>query len=155
MEVYGFEKGSSTGEDLREIAANVIKARSICGSEYFSAAEAFAGFSGAIVNFKDRGSLPERMEARRPLGPAEMPVSELEIPRVTIEEVYELAGLANDHIRQAALLPPSLAVRGSRVGAGSLFALFSAGYLDLISATQKPEYDVPPFDPYPRTNEDE
>jgi len=155
LEVYGFEKESITREDLRKIAANVIKTRSICGSEYFSAAEAFAGFSGAIANFKDRGSLPERMEAIRPLGPAEMPVSEPEIPRVTIEEVYELAGLANDHIRQAALLPPSLAVRGLQIGSGSLFALFSAVYLDLISESPKPEYVVPVFEPYPRTNEDE
>ena len=155
MEVYGFEKESITREDLRKIAANVIKTRSICGSEYFSPAEAFAGFSEAIVDFKNRGSLPKKMGVSRPLGPAEMPVSEPEIPRITIEEVYELAGLANDHIRQAALLPPSLAVRGSRVGAGSLFVLFSAVYLDLISESSKPEYDVPPFDPYPRTNEDE
>jgi len=84
-----------------------------------------------------------------------MPDSEPEIPRVTLEEVYELAGRANNYIRQAGSLPSSLQIRGSRIGAGSLFALFGAVYLDMISGKPVADYEVPSFDPYPRTNEKE
>jgi hypothetical protein len=36
-----------------------------------------------------------------------------------------------------------------------LFALFSAVYLDMISNSPDSDYEVPAFDPYPRTNENE
>jgi peptidoglycan/xylan/chitin deacetylase (PgdA/CDA1 family) len=155
MEVYGSQKEFMTKEELREIAEKAIKDKAILGSEYFSPAEAFAALARAIVNYQAKGSLLQEMEANRPLGPVEMPGSQPELSRVTLEEVYELAGKANKHIRQAGSLPSSLEVRGSRIGAGSLFALFSAVYLDMISNSPDSDYEVPAFDPYPRTNENE
>jgi hypothetical protein len=95
------------------------------------------------------------MKAIRPLGPVEMPNPQPEILRVTLEEVHELAGKANEHIHQVGSLPSSLQIRDARIGAGSLFALFSAVYLDMISRSPSSDYDVPSFDPYPRTNEKE
>ena len=155
MEVYGSQKDSVTKEELREIAENVIKKRSVFGSEYFSPAEAFAGYGAAIVDYQKRGSLPQEIKAIRPLGPAEMPDLQPGISRVTLEEVFELAGMANAYGHQSGSLPSSLLVRDSRIGTGSLFALFCAVYLDMISGKRVSEYDVPSFDPYPRTNEKE
>ena len=154
MEVYGVQKESITREDLREIAANVIRTRSICGSEYFSAADAFAGWVGAIADFRGKGSVPKKMKVIHPLGPVEMPVTEPQVARVTFQEACELAGLAAGRIRESGSLPSVLTVRGSRVGAGSLFALFGTVFLDLVRKGPKPEYDVPVFEPYPRMNED-
>jgi len=155
MEVYGAQKEFITKEELREIAEKAIKNRSIFGSEYFSPAEAFAGYAGAIVDYQSKGSLPQEMKANRPLGPVEMPNPQPEISRVTLEEAVELAAKASEYIRQFGSLPPSLKIRDLRIGAGSLFALFSAVCLDMISRNTVPDYEVPSFDPYPRTNEKE
>jgi peptidoglycan/xylan/chitin deacetylase (PgdA/CDA1 family) len=155
MEVYAYQKEFITKEELREIAENTIKDKTIFCSEYFSPAEAFAGLAGAIVDCQKKGSLPPEMKAIRPLGPVEMPNLQPEIFRVTLEEVYELVGKANGYIHLAGCLPSSLEIRGSRIGTGALFALFSAVYLDMISRKPVSDYDVPSFDPYPRTNEKE
>jgi hypothetical protein len=155
MDVYGYQKESVTKEELQEIAENTIKNKTIFGSEYFSPAEAFAGYAEAIVNYQTKGSQLQEMKAIRPLGPVEMPNPQPEIFRVTLEEVYELAGRANNYIHQVGSLPSSLEIRDARIGAGSLFALFSAVYLDMISRNPVSDYDVPSFDPYPRTNENE
>lgn len=155
MEVYGSQKEFITKDELREIAQKTIKNKSIFGSEYFSPAETFAGYTEAIADFQKKGTLSPELKANRPLGPLEMPNPQPEISQLTLEEVYELTGKANEYIRQFGSLPSSLQIRGSRIGAGSLFALFSAVYLDMISGKQVSDYDVPAFDPYPRTNEKE
>jgi peptidoglycan/xylan/chitin deacetylase (PgdA/CDA1 family) len=155
MEVYGSQREFVTKDELREIAANTVRNKTICASEYFSPAEAFAGLARAIVDYQNRGSLPQKIKADRPLGPVEMPDSSPGISRATLEEVYELAGKANEHIHQSGSLPSSLQIRGARIGAGSLFALFSSVFLDLISRNPGSDYEVPAFDPYPRTNENE
>jgi peptidoglycan/xylan/chitin deacetylase (PgdA/CDA1 family) len=155
MDVYGHQKELMTKAELREIAENTIQNKTILGGEYFSPAEAFAGLAGAIFEYKNKGLLPQEIKADHPLGPVEMPDFQPEISRVTLQEVYELAGLANEHIRQVGSLPSSLEARSSRIGAGSLFALFSSIYLDMISKSPHSEYKVPIFYPYPRTNEEE
>ncbi len=155
LEVYGSQKEFITQEDLREIAENATRNNAVSGSEYFSAAEAFAALVAAIVEYQKKGSMPQNMKSSRPLGPTEMTDSQPEISRVPLQEVYELAGLASDHIRQVGALPSFLQVRGLRIGTGPLFALFSAVYLDLISHQPASDYDVLPFDPYPRMNESE
>jgi hypothetical protein len=154
MEVYGVQKESISRKELEEIAESVVKSGTIQGDENFSAAEALAGLAEAIADFREKGLLPKKMIAVHPLGPVEMPASKPQVARVTFPEACGLAGLAADRIRESGLLPSALAVRGSRVGTGSLFALFCAVYLDMISKNPKLEYDVPAFDPYPRTNED-
>ena len=155
MEVYGQQREFITKEELREIAEKTIKNKSIFGSEYFSPAEAFAGLAQAIADYQNKGSLPQEMKANRPLGPVEMPNPQPEISQLTLEEVYELAGKANEYIHQSSSLPSFLQIRGSQIGAGSLFALFSAVFLDTASGRPSSDYEVPSFDPYPRTNEKE
>src|SRR4030042_6682693 len=76
MEVYGGQKELMTKDELREIAEKTVKDKSILGSDYFSPAEAFAGLTGAIVNYQTKGSLLKETEANRPLGPVEMPDSQ-------------------------------------------------------------------------------
>jgi hypothetical protein len=77
------------------------------------------------------------------------------ISRVTLSEVYELAGQALACIEEFGSLPSWLEIKDFRIGTGSLFALFSAVYLDMDSNHMSPGYDVPAFDPYPRANEKE
>ena len=153
MGVYASQKELITREELREIAANVIKNKTIIGSEYFSPAEAFAALASAIAEYQEKGSAPLRLKVDRPLGPAEMPDRQPGISRVTLEQAYGLAARANEHIRQAGSLPAFLEVGNRRIGAGSLFALFSSVYEDMISESPRSVYVVPSFEPYPQTNE--
>jgi hypothetical protein len=83
----------------------------------------------------------------------EMPPVQPEIARLKIKDVYGLARQALDHIERNKALPATLRVENARIGAGSLYALFSAVYLDLDSRKPRPEYEVAAFEPYPKTNE--
>jgi peptidoglycan/xylan/chitin deacetylase (PgdA/CDA1 family) len=155
MERYSQQQEFLTSAELREIAEVSLKKKLILPSESFSPAEAFAGLAKAIMDYQGNGSLPRGLKTIRPLGPSEMPVSQPEISQVTLKNVYELARQADGHIRQVGSLPSFLTVGNTRIGTGSLFALFSAVYLDMNSKNLKSDYEVPSFDPYPKTNENE
>jgi hypothetical protein len=153
MDVYSNQKEFLTAEELREIADDTLKRRTITPGEYFSAAEAFAGLARAILNYQTHGSLPRNLKVIRPYGPPEMPVSQPGISRVPFKDVPELARKADDYIRRVGSLPSFLMVGNARIGTGSLFALFCAVFLDMNSKNLKSDYIVPSFDPYPKTNE--
>lgn len=153
MELYSQQQEFLTSADLREIAEITLKKKMIVPSESFSPAEAFAGFAKSINAYQGNGSLPQILEAIRPLGPLEMPVSQPGISHVTLKDVYELARKANDYIQRIGSLPSFLLVGNSQIGTGSLFALFSAVYLDLNLEKSRSDYEVPSFDAYPKTNE--
>ncbi len=155
VDLYSHQKETLSQKDLREMATNALSRGRLSGSEYFSPAEAFDGLARSIVQFQENGSLPGNIETRRPLGPSEMPISQPEISRVALKDVYNLAGKANAHISQSGALPAFLDVEGQRIGTGSLFALFSAVYLDTESPNPASEYEVVSFDPYPKINEEE
>jgi peptidoglycan/xylan/chitin deacetylase (PgdA/CDA1 family) len=155
MDLYSYQKEFLAGAELREIAVDSLKKKTVVTSEYFSPAEAFAGFAKSIGEYQVHGSLPQKLKTIRPLGPPEMPVSQPEISHVPLKNVYKLARKADEYIRQVGSLPSFLTVGNTRIGTGSLFALFSAVYLDMNSKNLKSDYEVPSFDPYPKTNENE
>jgi peptidoglycan/xylan/chitin deacetylase (PgdA/CDA1 family) len=153
--LYGHQEEFITKKELWEIAEKIIGTKAVLGSEYFSAAEVFAALAGSIAHYQARGSIVPKIKVIRPLGPEEMPDSMPGITRLTLTGVYELAARADEHVRQYVSLPSSLEIQNSRIGAGSLFALFSAVYVDLMSNRPASDYEVLPFDPYPRANENE
>jgi len=153
MNVYGGQKEAVTRDELREFAQKAIELEALVPSDDLSPAEAFAGLAQALVGYRKNGTLPENLEVIHPLGPIEMPPTRPEIALLTIEDVYGLARLAEGSIMPNGALPAALRVGGARIGTGSLFALFSAVYLDLDAGRPRPAYDVPAFEPYPKTNE--
>ncbi|MDH4271887.1 MAG: hypothetical protein OEW18_07910 [Candidatus Aminicenantes bacterium] len=155
MDLYSYQKERLSQKDLSEMAADSLRDRKLSSSEDFSPAEAFAGLARSIVHFQANGTLPHEMDPIRPLGPSEMPLSQPEISRVTLEDVYDLAVRADAHISQSGALPACLDVEGRRIGTGSLFALFSTVYLNMGSGNSASEYEVVSFDPYPKTSEEE
>ena len=152
MNVYGGRKEAVTRAELREFARKTIALEALVPSDDLSPAEAFAGLAQALVGYRKNGTLPERLEVIHPLGPIEMPPARPEIALLKIEDVYELARLAEGSIMPDGALPAALQVGNAHVGTGSLFALFSAVYLDLDAGRPRPAYDVPAFEPYPKTN---
>jgi peptidoglycan/xylan/chitin deacetylase (PgdA/CDA1 family) len=153
MDIYGAQKGTLTREELRAITAAALETRVLAPTEDFSPAEAFAGLALAIMGYRQGGGLPQLLRTDHPLGPMEMPPMQPEITRLKLEDVYGLAREADELIKREWALPATLQVGNARIGTGSLFALFSAVYLDMDSGKLRPEYDVPAFEPYPRANE--
>jgi hypothetical protein len=155
MDLYSDQKESINREELRKIAERCLETKALSPSEDISPAEAFVGFVQSIIAYREGGSLPKAIKTTHPLGPPEMPDSGPGVARITSEDIYELARKANDHILEAGSLPSSLPAGNSRIGTGSLFSLFSAVYLDLHSKALRSDYEVPPFEPYPKTHEKE
>jgi len=121
----------------------------------FSPAESFAALAKAVAVYSETGAARDVFAPRHPLEPLEMPPEQPEMSRVKWEDVGRLAATAGIVIDKTGALPAALSVGNKRIGTGSLMALFSAAYLDLLSGKPRPEYDVPAFEPYPRTNEAE
>ncbi|HMA54783.1 MAG TPA: hypothetical protein VKT17_09990, partial [Acidobacteriota bacterium] len=153
MDVYGNQKETMTREDLRGIAGKTLREKALAPTDDFSPAEIFAGLAGAISGFRKDGRLPASLTTVHPLGPMEMPSATGAPGRATLEEIFALAQAAKEHIGRTGALPSSLEIGGERIGTGSLFALFSAVFLDLDAGRTRAAYDVPAFEPYPRTNE--
>jgi peptidoglycan/xylan/chitin deacetylase (PgdA/CDA1 family) len=155
MDLYSDQKELLNRGELRKIAERCLETRTLSPSEDISPAEAFAGLAQSLISSKEGGTLPKAVKVIHALGPPEMPDSGPGIARITAAEIFELARKANDHILRTCSLPSFLAAGNFRIGAGSLFALFSAFYLDLHSKIVRPDYEVPPFEPYPKTHEQE
>jgi peptidoglycan/xylan/chitin deacetylase (PgdA/CDA1 family) len=153
MDVYSGQKEALTRDEIRTVASVTLETKVLAPTDDFSPAEAFAGLARAIVDYQETGTLPPSLETGHPLGPLAMPPAQPEISRLKLEDVYRLAREAYEFIGRTGALPATLHVGNARVGTGSLFALFSAVYLDMDSGKPRPEYDVLAFEPYPRTNE--
>ncbi len=153
MIFYGNQKEEMTAAELADMAAEAARTNALAPSADFSPAEAFTGLAASIAAYDEAGRLPQSVNTGHPFGPSEMPPARPEIERLGRPEVFELARQAEGFIREKGRLPPSLGAPGARIGAGSLFALFGALYLDLVSGKPGAAYDVPAFEPYPGTNE--
>ena len=164
MDIYGRQKEQITDGDLRTVAATALKSKVLAPIADLSPAEAFAGLALSITAYfqppygPEKGGnqawgLPARLRIDHPLGPTEMPLAHPEIHLLKIDEVRRLADCAEDYIIRNGSLPVTLQVGNARIGTGSLFGLFCAVYLDMDSGKLRPEYEVPAFEPYPRTNE--
>ena len=164
MDVYSPQREQMIVQDLRTIASAALKSRALAPTADLSPAEVFAGLALSIGAYfhppcgpeeggDQAGSLPAILRIYHPLGPMEMPPTNPEIHRLKIEDVGRLADQAYEYIRANKSLPATLQVGDAHIGTGSLFALFSAVYLDMDAGKLRPEYEVPAFEPYPKTNE--
>ncbi len=155
MDLYAERKEELRAGELEAGAADALRTKALAPGADFSPAESFAGLAASLVSFAETGGLPRSVKMEHPFGPFEKPPLRPEIERASLPEVFELARQARDVIRSKGALPPFLSIGKARLGTGSLFALFSAAYLDLSSGKTAAAYSVPAFEPYPRTNEAE
>jgi peptidoglycan/xylan/chitin deacetylase (PgdA/CDA1 family) len=154
MDVYSSQREWVWRDELRVAAGRALREKTLAPTGDFSPAEIFAGLAISLDTYHKSGRLPRRLPVEHILGPMEMPPAAPGAGSLTLEEVFVLAEKADDFIsRRLQALPPSLETGGARIGTGSLFALFSAVFLDLDAGRTRPAYDVPAFEPYPRTNE--
>ncbi len=155
MDIYGAQKETMTREELRAIAAAALETKALAPTADFSPAEAFSGLARAIVGYQEKRASSRRAWRRSTLS------ARWRCPRRSREIASRRRSRTStpwpaprtNTSNGPGPCPASLEVGGVAIGTGSLFALFSAVYLDLDSGRPRPEYDVPEFEPYPRTNE--
>jgi hypothetical protein len=138
---------------LAEIAQRVLSDGEVVIAPDYSPAETFAALAAALTTFKTEGQVPEVMECRRPFGPLQRPPREPGVQEVTADQALELANRAHGVIVSENHLPHVVAIAGADVGTGSLLALFSAVYADLLDGDLVETYAVTPFAPHPTENE--
>jgi peptidoglycan/xylan/chitin deacetylase (PgdA/CDA1 family) len=153
MDLYVDQREFLTRDELVEVARRTLKGAALFMSEHLSPAEALAGLAESIEDYRREGRLPKTVKTIHPLGPLEIPISVPETARVTLADVYGLAEACLAHLREAGAMPEFGQAGERKIGAGSLFALFSYVYLDMVSGRPKSEYGVPAFEPYPKTFE--
>ena len=150
---FGYQPETIEKARLAEIAKRILEEGEVVIAPDFSPAETFAALTSALTTYGAEGRVPDQMDCLRPFGPLQPPPREPGVAEVTAEQALELAQEAHDVIASAQHLPHALAVDGGEVGAGSLLALFSTVYTDLLSGSLAETYTVAPFAPHPTENE--
>ncbi|MBA7538158.1 hypothetical protein ES705_30432 [subsurface metagenome] len=154
MDRFSYQHDFINKKDLRNIATEIVEGKTIQIGEYFSPAEVFAALVQSITECTQGKKIPKKLKRISPLGPMEMPPEIPEISNVSISQINEMASTAYSTIIDRGCLPSSLCIEDKCIGTGSLLALFSSVFLDIVSDNQKDSYEVIAFDPYPKENED-
>ena len=154
MERFSYQPGQIEKSDLQRVAEEITSTGQIVYDDVYSPAEIFAGLAQSIVDFGESGKVPRKLNRESPLGPMTMPPGTPGLTSLSREQSVLLATQATDVLRNKGHLPSLLKVEGKVIGAGSLLHLFSSVYLDVSSGKKKENYDVIPFDSYPKENEE-
>ena len=154
MERFSYQPDLIKKGDLRRVAEEITSTGQIVYDDLYSPAEVFAGLAQSLHAFGESGKVPGKLQSEAPLGPMVMPPATPGISSVTMDQVFSLAALATDTLRNRGHLPSQLKVGDKIIGTGSLLHLFSVTYLDVSNGKQREDYEVIPFDSYPRENEE-
>jgi hypothetical protein len=154
MERFSYQPDLIKKGDLRRVAEEITSTGQIVYDDLYSPAEVFAGLAQSLHAFGESGKVPGKLQREAPLGPMVMPPATPGISSVTIDQVFSLAALATDTLRNRGHLPSFLRVEDKIIGAGSLLHLFSVTYLDVSTGKPQEAYEVIPFDSYPMENEE-
>jgi hypothetical protein len=154
MEKFSYQPDFISRKDLLKIAEKVGSARQVVYDDVYAPSEVFAALTQSLLEYRQNGKIPVKLNREAPLGPMEMPPETTEISMVSMEQVFELAAASMDIIRNQGHLPSKLMVVEGSIGTGSLLHLFSSTYLDLAGKEPGDSYKVIPFDAYPKELEE-
>ncbi len=155
MNRFSYQPETIRKEDLKGIAQRISSERQVVYDEVYSPVEVFTALAVSLGEYADRGKIPGKIQRVSPLGPMVMPPETPGVSSLPREQVFELAALAMDSVRNRGYLPSVLSSGDGLLGTGSLLHLFSTLYLDINGKTQQESYEVIPFDPYPMEHENE
>jgi hypothetical protein len=153
MERFSYQKDFITKKDLREYADNVLAQKSVVIDMNFSPGEMFSAFVRSLAEYAQTGKIQNKTERESPLGPMQMPDSIPGMTELSKIQAFTLVGEAHKWIRDRGYLPARLSVGEDWIGTGSLLALFSDMYLDILSGETEESYTIISFDSYPKENE--
>jgi hypothetical protein len=154
MEKFSYQPDFISRKDLLRIADKVASVEQVVYDDVYAPSEVFAALTQSLLEYRQSGKIPGKLNREAPLGPMEMPPETTEISMVSMEQVFELAAASMDIIRNQGHLPSKLMVGEGSIGTGSLLHLFSSAYLDLAGKGPGDSYKVIPFDAYPKEYEE-
>jgi len=154
MDKFSYQPDFINKNDLIRIAQKIISSNMVVYDEIYSPSEVFAALALSLQEFEENGKMPGKLQRESPLGPMTMPPKEPEISSLSTEQVFELANSSRNVIRNQGHLPAQLGIVEGTLGTGSLLHLFSSVYLDLTGKKQQDNFEVIPFDPYPKEYEE-
>lgn len=154
MERYSHQPETIAKKDLQRIAERVCSSNQVVYDELYSPAEVFTALTQSLVEFGLSGRMPAKLQRESPLGPMKMPPGLPGVSSASMDQVVELAKSSRDIIRNQGHLPSEIKLEEGRVGTGSLLHLFCRAYMDISGKVQQESYEVSPFDPYPKENEE-
>jgi hypothetical protein len=150
---FSYQKDFITRPELKNYAETVLKNHAVVIDPYFSPAEMLEALAESLNGFIQIGTIPRKTARISPLGPMEMPDTIPGISVITMDQAKVLASKTYNWIKDHGNLPAWLNVGDQHIGTGSLLALFSEMYLDVLSGDLKESYRIIPFDPWPKENE--
>ncbi len=154
MDRFSYQREAITKKDLEKLASQIVAQKKIVIDDYYSPAEVFAALAQTIAEYSVSGKIHRMISRASVLGPMEMPVEIPEVGHLSMDQVYELAQLAQQTILTNGTLPSRLEIEGMGIGTGSLLNLFCSVYLDILNKERKDSYELLAFDPYPKENEE-
>lgn len=155
MDKYSSQPETIKMDDLVRIARLIKSSNHIVYDDDYSPADVFSALTRSLQEFRTGGKIPGKLQRISPLGPMSMPLETPGVTSVSLEQALDLAVAANDTMRNLGYLPSCLQEGDGCIGTGTLLHLFSTVFLDINSKKQQDTYELIPFDPYPKENEEQ
>ena len=152
IKLFGRQENEISSEKLGAIAGKILKENAIVIDEQFNPAEVFTALAESLTNYSETGKLPDVLKVIRPLGPLKMPVEQPEINTTSKNDAFTLCSSALNYVRKTGHLPPALLLDEHVIGTGSLLALFSKMYLEILNGNISDQLDLISFPAYPSEN---
>ena len=154
MERFSYQPDYINRRDLMRIAEKITLSAQVVYDDVYSPAEVFAALAQSLQEYNQTGKIPGKIQRESPLGPMLMPPEVAGISMVSMEEVFELTAASMAVILKQGHLPSKLMMGEESIGTGSLIHLFSSVYKDLAGKVRRDNYEVIPFDSYPKEHEE-
>ncbi len=150
--LYSKQENEIGTEKLGAIAERILKENTIVIDKQYSPAEVFTALAESLTEYNKTGKLPVVLTIKRPFGPLKMPMENPEIFIAEKNDVFALSGSAMEYILDTDHLPSALLLDEHTIGSGSLLALFSKMYLEILKGTVPDQLDIISFPAYPSEN---
>lgn len=154
IERFSVQKDKITRDELGEIATRILEEKEIVMDDQYAPAEYFSALAEALHHYTAEKQLPEELMIRRTFGPMEMPVIDPQFETVSTMEAIALSNKAMEYIIETNHLPSTLSLEDKLIGTGSLLALFSELYMNILNSNLPDQLSTISFKAYPSFNEE-
>lgn len=152
MQKFSYQRETVPETTLAQIASRIVKEKEVVIDDFYSPAEVFSALLEFTEEYQKSGDIPEAVKRRSPFGPAQLAPVQPEIKKISRAQALSLASEALVFVRKSNMLPHWLLVDDCRIGTGSLLALFSEMFLEMMKGSLSEEFTITEFDAYPHEN---
>lgn len=127
-EAFSSQPANVTRDEMTSHAQEMTLKRRILLHRTFSPAELLTGMAESLVAAGADGHLPDAVERRNVMGPAEIPTIGPEVSSVSHAVLLRLCRETAGHVMETGHLPGNLRIDGNRIGIGQLAILAARAY---------------------------